>query len=88
MLAPQATLVYDTVDLHYLREQRRARVEGADEPPVVEALRALELALVRASDATICVSEVEAERLREEVPDALIEILPPVHEVSGVPSRP
>ncbi len=83
MLAPQATLVYDTVDLHYLREQRRARVEGADEPPVVEALRALELALVRASDATICVSEVEAERLREEVPDARIELLPPVHEVAG-----
>jgi GT2 family glycosyltransferase/glycosyltransferase involved in cell wall biosynthesis len=82
-LAPQATVAYDTVDLHYVRERRRAEVEGVTEPPVVETLRSLELAMVSATDATICVSEAEADTVKAEVPDARVELIPTVHELSS-----
>ena len=81
-LAPQATLVYDTVDLHWVREQRRAEVEGRAQDPLVGAWRELELAMVRASDATLCVSELEAETIRAEVPDARVEVVSNSHQVA------
>jgi GT2 family glycosyltransferase/glycosyltransferase involved in cell wall biosynthesis len=80
--APQATLIYDTVDLHYVRERRRAEVEGRELAPLVEALRTLELAMVAAADATFCVSEVERKTIRAEVPDARVEVLSNSHELA------
>ena len=61
--APHAQIVYDTVDLHWLREARRANPASVGESialsPRAAALRELELAMVRASDVTLVVSERE-----------------------------
>ncbi|HET6604525.1 MAG TPA: glycosyltransferase [Xanthomonadaceae bacterium] len=82
--APAARFVFDTVDLHYLREQREAEVSG--DPGAARtavATRAKELALVRAADLTLVVSPVERDLLAREVPEARVEVLSNVHEIAG-----
>ena len=82
--APQARLVFDTVDLHYLREQREAELTGrADLMHAADVTRTRELALIRSSDITLVVSPVERELLAREAPGARVEILSNVHEVFG-----
>jgi len=73
-------LIFDTVDLHYLREARQALAENSSIVAAEAGLtRAVELALVRASDVTWVVSPQEADLLRKEDPAARIEIIPTVH---------
>lgn len=72
---PGALLAYDTVDLHYLREGRRAEL-GEGNPAKAAALREIELALMRACDTTIVISEPELAAVREEVPDADVRLIP------------
>ena len=85
-LAPHATVAYDTVDLHHIREERRASVAGDVDEKKAQALREIELALVRACDATFVVSNEEREYLEAAVPNALVEVLPNSHHiVSDVP---
>jgi GT2 family glycosyltransferase len=77
--APGAIVAYDTVDLHFLRRERQAEL-GADldgAPPVDE------LAIVAAADATIAVSEAEADVLRGRAPGAAVFEIPLVHTVTG-----
>ena len=82
--APRATLVFDTVDLHYLREQREAELSGREDLAKTAAeTRAKELALIRSCDATLVVSPVEQELLSREAPGARVEVLSNVHEVFG-----
>jgi GT2 family glycosyltransferase/SAM-dependent methyltransferase len=91
--APQALLVYDTVDLHWVRESRRYMFNGPDLPkengtiavqgPKAAALLELELALVRASDITVTVTGAESAEIVKHVPDARVLIIPTVHKPSG-----
>jgi len=82
--APRARVLFDTVDLHYLREQRAAALEGKPELLKQAARTQLaELRLTRAADVTLVVSPVEKELLAREVPNAWVEILSNVHEVAG-----
>jgi GT2 family glycosyltransferase/glycosyltransferase involved in cell wall biosynthesis len=78
--APRARVLYDTVDLHWLREARGAATaaghEGAVLSPRARAMSELEHALIRATDGTIVVTQVEGERVREHVPEAAIHVLP------------
>jgi glycosyltransferase involved in cell wall biosynthesis len=85
--ASDALVVYDTVDLHWLREARRAAAAtdpGVDDllmTPSALAMRELELGLIRACDATIVVTEDERERVLDDVADADVYVLPNVNEV-------
>jgi len=82
--APRARIAFDTVDLHYLREQRAA--ELADDAALLRHARntrAQELRLIRESDVTLVVSEVERALLAREAPGARVEVLSNVHEVYG-----
>lgn len=82
--APQAQLIFDTVDLHYLREQRAAEVERSESlRKQAEATRAAELDLIRRCDVTVVVSQVEHELLAREAPGARVEILSNIHQVAG-----
>ncbi len=82
--APQARLIFDTVDLHYLRERRGAEVAGdAALARAAERTRALELGVIAKCDATLVVSEVERELLRTDAPSAQVEILSNLHRVAG-----
>lgn len=75
-LAPAARIIYDTVDLHYLREQRQAAVE---KNPLMaeraERTRQDELKLIAEADATIVVSPVEKEILAGEVARANVHVV-------------
>ncbi len=90
--APRARLLFDTVDLHFLREERAANLAAGRDPDRVgfgpapgatTRTRQAEVALVRASDVTLVVSPVEQELLAALVPEARIEILSNVHEIAG-----
>lgn len=82
--APQARLLFDTVDLHYLREQRAAAVEESEAlAKQAAATREAELDLVRRCDVTLVVSPVEQALLAREAPDRRVEVLSNIHEVHG-----
>ena len=84
LYAPQARLVFDTVDLHYLREQRAADLSGdAALARTAASTRAQELKLIRDSDVTLVVSPVEQALLARDAPGARVDVLSNVHEVHG-----
>lgn len=88
LYAPHAKLAFDTVDLHYLREQRAAELEGnAELVRVAAATRAQELKLIRECDVTLVVSPVEQELLARDAPGARVDVLSNVHEVHGCKAR-
>ena len=58
--APKALVVFDTVDLHFLRDERLAELEGsALARAAARAKRDEELALIRKADVTLVVSPFE-----------------------------
>ncbi len=84
--APDAELIYDTVDLHWVREAREAALAvGHHEAELLtqEALwtQSLELALIRAADVTLVATAPERTRVEAEVPGATIRVLPTINPV-------
>ncbi|QOY62341.1 glycosyltransferase [Lysobacter sp. H21R4] len=82
--APQARVILDTVDLHYLREQRGA--ELANDPARARAAmrtRRSELDVIARSDATFVVSEVERDLLANELPGSPVKVLSNLHRMGG-----
>jgi len=82
--APQAKLIFDTVDLHYLRERRAAEFDPR--PELVRqaaSTRAQELRLMRDCDLTLVVSPVEKDILARDAPGVAIDVLSNVHEIHG-----
>src|SRR5207342_1482533 len=88
-LAPQAQLVFDTVDLHFLREQREAERTGDERTRrAAERNRQQELALIAAVDRTWVVSPVERELLASLSPAAKVDVVSNIHEaVRDTPGR-
>ena len=84
--APPA-IVFDTVDLHFLREQRLAALDGdAGAVARAAAIKADELALARASQAVWVVSPHEADVLRAEDPGLRVDVVPLIHATrAGTP---
>jgi O-antigen biosynthesis protein len=83
-LAPQARVLFDTVDLHFLRETRAASMsESHSLARRAAATRRMELSLIAGSDATLVVSPVERELLADTVPEARVELLSNIHVVHG-----
>ncbi|NES03667.1 MAG: tetratricopeptide repeat protein [Okeania sp. SIO2F4] len=65
--APQAKIIYDTVDLHYLREQREAKLKNSLE--LLEKsikTKERELVLMAKADCTLVVSMMEKQMLEQE----------------------
>lgn len=82
--APQARTVFDTVDLHYLRERRGAEVAGdAGLLRSAERTRASELAVMDATDVTVLVSAAEKEQLAADAPRVHVELISNLHEIAG-----
>ena len=80
--APGALTVFDTHDLHFLREQRLAELEASPiAAATASASRDAELALIRKVDVTLVVSPVERELLGGLVPDAKVMVLSNIHEI-------
>ncbi|WP_312253400.1 glycosyltransferase [Stenotrophomonas sp.] len=82
--APQARTVFDTVDLHYLRERRGAEVAGdAGLLRNAERTRASELAVMDQCDVTVLVSAAEREQLQADAPQVQVELISNLHKVAG-----
>ena len=82
--APQARLLFDTVDLHFVREQRAAALDGsASLARLAEASRRSELALIANCDITFVVSAHEQALLARLLPQARVELLSNIHEIHG-----
>ncbi|MGE8279821.1 MAG: glycosyltransferase [Stenotrophomonas sp.] len=83
--APQARTVFDTVDLHYLRERRGAEL-ARDQRLLrsAERTRAAELEVMAATDVTLLVSAAEKEQLATDAPQVRVELISNLHEVAEV----
>ncbi len=82
--APQALLVLDTLDLHFLRTRRLAELEDSRSlARNAETIRDQEVDCIRRCDVTWVVSPVEKEVLAHEVPRARVVIQTNIHEVAG-----
>lgn len=82
--APQAHLIFDTVDLHFLREERAAiRAGSAPLSRQASTTRDQELALITAADTTFVVSDYERDMLAKLVPEARVDLLTNIHDVHG-----
>lgn len=76
-LAPQAKVVLETVDLHYLRDERAAQADGS--PEAIDNARKAkdwELGIIRDCDVSIVLSSYEQELVERELPAADIRTMP------------
>ena len=83
--APRARLIFDTVDLHFLREEREAEFSGT--PTAARAAaetRRQELKMMAESDLTVVVSPVEKSLLAEIAPEVDVRILSNIHSVRNI----
>ncbi len=81
---PNAKIIFNTVDLHYLRERRRAELEtGRPESAEARRHRQMELHVIDRADATIVISPVERDLLEVEAPGAQVHVIPLLREIPG-----
>ena len=79
--APQAIVAFDTVDLHFLRSERLAELDGgAAAKAAARASRDEELDVIRRADVTVVVSPIEIDVLQRIVPEAKVMLLSNIHE--------
>ena len=86
--APQAKVLYDTVDLHWVRFDRCAAT--STQPDEVKSLidrssryKRLELANAESADITLAISEEEKKTLLAHLPDLNVAVLPNLHEIAS-----
>ncbi len=83
-LAPQARVVFHTSDLHFVREEREAKLLGSVASQAsARDTRRRELAVIRDADCTIVHSSIEEEMLAELLPDSFVYTFPWILEVKG-----
>jgi O-antigen biosynthesis protein len=83
-LAPQARVIFHTIDLHHVREQRQAALkESAELAAVAAQTKTRELTCVREVNATVVVSQYEKDYLASELPAANVLFFPYVKEAVG-----
>ena len=81
---PQARLIFDTVDLHFLREESEARLTG--DPGIrqkAQETKQHEYELIEQSDETWVVSSTEQRLLQEAWPNKSIEMVSNIVDVPG-----
>jgi GT2 family glycosyltransferase/SAM-dependent methyltransferase/glycosyltransferase involved in cell wall biosynthesis len=77
--APEVPLVFDTVDLHFRREEHEARI-GPAAAGRARVGRERELALMRLADQVWVVSGEEKDLIERLLPDASVAVVPIVHD--------
>ncbi len=80
--AIQAKIIYDTVDLHFLREMREASLYGSSRMESIAAnTRKEELDTIEKADATMLRSEYEMQMIRDLLPNARTYKIPVVRDL-------
>ncbi len=83
---PQAKVIFNTVDLHFLRERRAAALakeEGKEAPNNVSKIETLEVGLMKTADLSILVSEYERQLIAELYPSLVTRVMPLPREIPG-----
>jgi len=81
--APQARLIYDTVDLHGLRFARAAATSGDPDLRLkANYYDRLEMVNFMAADAVVAITAPEVEVIRSRCPSASIAIIPNIHRIA------
>jgi glycosyltransferase involved in cell wall biosynthesis len=84
LYAPRSRIIFDTVDLHFLRTDREAQITNNSETrDKARQKQELEFDLIDQADETWVVSGVEQKLLREAKPDKSIEVVSTIVEVPG-----
>jgi glycosyltransferase involved in cell wall biosynthesis len=85
--SPSTKIVLDTVDVHFLREQRKADLFGASALQIqATEIRRQELEVCKDADALIAVTEDDAAVLRKEIgTEKPIWVIPNIHPVNKSP---
>ena len=82
--APQSRIIFDTVDLHFLRENRGAELmDDSELRRKAQEKQQLEYDLMNQADETWVVSDVEQQILKEKWPDKSIQIVSNIVDVPG-----
>ena len=82
--APTTRVIFDTVDLHFLREERAALLaHSAEGLRQSHQLRLRELSTIRSADCTILLSKMEYDLVSRLIPDAKLRLIPIVRPVPG-----
>jgi GT2 family glycosyltransferase/glycosyltransferase involved in cell wall biosynthesis len=82
--APQSRIIFDTVDLHYLREQREAQLtQDPDVRRKAQERQLLEDSLIKEADETWVVSPIEQQMLQENWPNKSIQLVSNIVDVTG-----
>jgi glycosyltransferase involved in cell wall biosynthesis len=85
-LAPRAKIVFDTVDLHFLRSEREVRVSHDESLEAATAgVKRQELRLARWADVTLVVSPIEKAILEAERPGIDVRIISSIIPLGDVP---
>jgi GT2 family glycosyltransferase/glycosyltransferase involved in cell wall biosynthesis len=81
--APQSWIIFDTVDLHYLREQREAQLtQDPDVRRKAQERQQLEGHLIKEADETWVVSPIEQQMLQENWPHKSIQVVSNIVDVT------
>lgn len=84
---PEVPLIFDTVDLHYLREERESELlNGTIGAAHARYMRDLEHAIASVSDVTVVVSAVERQILARDMPDVPVALVSNVHAMPPSPA--
>jgi len=84
-LAPQSRVIFDTVDLHYLRQEREAElVQSPELREQAQEKRALEYELIDEADETWVVSPAERDMLLRDRPHKSIQVISNIVDVPGL----
>ncbi len=82
--APKAKIIFNTVDLHFLRKKREAEIlKSSLKQLAAKQMQATELDLIRKADATILLNTYEIELVSQLVPEARLFHIPIVRDIPG-----
>lgn len=81
---PQAKVIFNTVDIQHIRQEREAALTGSSEmAECAKRLREIEFELMNICDMTIVISEVEAQILHQQNPNLRLTVMPFMREIPG-----
>ncbi|HUN01726.1 MAG TPA: glycosyltransferase [Niabella sp.] len=82
--APQAKIIFNTIDLHFVRLERAAQItKNKEDISAAKIMREVELDVIKQVDATMVVSSVEKPMLEKLVPSSKIALIPIPVDIPG-----
>jgi GT2 family glycosyltransferase/glycosyltransferase involved in cell wall biosynthesis len=81
LLSPTTVIFYDTVDIHYIREQRQAEIENNPQLAThAKETKRQELANCLLANCVITVTADDAHHLQQELPQLTYAVIPNIHQ--------